>query len=144
MSHDCSNGPVSTMPGSTSKAQANIPCEEEGCLLPSTTRVQGETDSMGCEYIHYCDVHYSGFKLDFQAQAEEARKGTCDWCKLSATDLRNRRDLDEGSAGPVYRVCGSCRTKDNERAAEELNQLYEDDPGFYDRWEADALFDEED
>lgn len=134
MDYSCSHSPVSTMPGSTSKAQPGIPCEEDGCSISSDIRVQGETDSMGCEYIHFCSGHYSAFKLAAEASAEEARTGMCDWCKHSATDLRDRRDYDEGSAGRIYRVCGSCCTKDNERAAEELEELREHDDW---RWRDD-------
>lgn len=127
MDYSCSQGPVSTMPGSTYKAQPDIPCEEEGCTLSSDIRVQGETDSIGCEYHHYCSTHYTAFKLAVEAHAQEARTGMCDWCGKHATDLRNRRDYDEGSSGRIYRVCSPCCTKDNERAAEELDELREGD-----------------
>jgi hypothetical protein len=57
----------------------------------------------------------------------EARCGMCDWCKSEATDLRAKRDYDEGMSGPVYDVCGACVRKESELASQELEES-----GYYD------------
>jgi hypothetical protein len=88
---------------------------------PAVRRVQGETDSFGCEYILMCQECLDKFRA-YQS-SEEATTGCCDWCKSHATDLANRRDSDEGTAGPLYRVCGACRKKDNEHHAAELAEM---------------------
>jgi hypothetical protein len=42
--------------------------------------------------------------------------------------LRDRRDIDEGMCGPVYRVCGACEKKYDAELAAEL-AYYDDDYG---------------
>jgi hypothetical protein len=54
--------------------------------------------------------------------SEEARTGKCDWCKDAATDLRDGRDYDEGLSGPVYRICGRCHKRQQDRLQEELDR----------------------
>lgn len=125
----CSEGPVSTMPGSISSVLAGEMCDTHRDV-PAVLRVQGETDSFGCEYILMCGECHVNFR-NYQ-NSEEARTGTCDWCKSHATDLANRRDYDEGMSGPMYRVCGECRRKDLERAQAELDEYGDDDPYFDD------------
>ncbi|MEL6236966.1 MAG: hypothetical protein AAFO57_00365 [Pseudomonadota bacterium] len=83
---------------------------------PAVTRVQGETDSFGAEYIDMCQE----CREEFKRHKDEARHGPCDWCKTNATDLRPRRDFEEGMSGPVYQVCGACVRRENERLAKEL------------------------
>jgi hypothetical protein len=85
---------------------------------PAVKRVQGETDSFGAEYIDMCQECLDAFR---NRDTTEEQTGSCDWCGGSATDLRSRRDWEEGSSGPVYRVCGACVTKENKRMAEELD-----------------------
>lgn len=124
---------VSTLPGSVTAVLEGEVCDTH-VDRPAVTRVQGETDSMGCEYVFMCDECRDAWRA--YRDSPEARSGCCDWCKSAATDLSNRRDYDEGMAGPVYRVCGACRTKDNERAAAELDEMgddpFFDDPSDYD------------
>jgi hypothetical protein len=64
------------------------------------------------------------------ARSAEARTGKCDWCKKDAIDLADTRDYEEGMAGPVYRVCGSCRKRRNDEDRAELDR--HDDWGDYD------------
>lgn len=118
---DCSRGPVSTMPGDISDPPDGARCDTHQDRV-AVRRVQGETDSFGCEWLDLC----AECVADFQEYARQGRAGRCDWCKQDAEDLRPRRDYEEGMAGPVYEVCGACIRKDNERSAAEL-AAYEDD-----------------
>ena len=93
------------------------PCDDHPDR-PAVNRVQTETDSFGCEYAHLCQECIDKMRAEVAA----ARCGKCDWCKKDATDLSPRRDYDEGMSGPVYDVCGVCRTNANERARAELEE----------------------
>jgi hypothetical protein len=97
-------------------------CDDHPDVL-AVARVQGETDSFGSELMDLCQACVD--EMNAYAATEDARSGCCDWCKSSATDLRNRRDADEGMSGPVYRVCGACVKRENDAAHEELD--YDDD-----------------
>lgn len=110
-------GPIRSLPGSRHAAPEGIKCDF--CNeADAVTRVQGETDSFGCEMHDLCRP--CADRLREQCNSVEARTGQCDWCKGEATDLRDRRDIDEGMAGPVYRVCGGCAKRDEDRIREEL------------------------
>lgn len=98
--------------------------EEWQCENVATVRVQGETDSFGAEYYHYCEACYT-LEQELQQYFTERHaedEAQCEWCKKVTTqkDLRYTRDIDEGSNGPVYEVCGSCRARQAEQIAEEL------------------------
>jgi len=47
-------------------------------------------------------------------------------CKNPADDLRDRRDFEEEMTGRIYRVCGACVTKENERLADEVDEFGDD------------------
>ena len=98
---------------------------------PAIARIQGETDSFGCEYWDVCQECLDGIRA--RNRSPEARTGRCDWCKQHATDLCHTRDYEEGLAGPVYRVCRECIRRRNERVAEEEEML--GGSGFYDDWD---------
>jgi hypothetical protein len=122
-------GPISTLHGAHHAVPEGVMCDEH-TDRPATHRVQGETDSFGCELIDMCDECHVAHKVEMAAYREEARRGQCEWCKGTATDLRDRRDPDEGSYGRVYRVCGACVKRQNEEAEEELERYgYYDDCG---------------
>ena len=109
-------GPISTLPGRVHNLPAGTMCDSHPDR-PAAARVQGETDSFGCEMYDLCSECLAEHRA--YAASAEARSGQCDWCKQQATDLSNRRDMDEGMAGRVYRVCGACRKRDDARIAEE-------------------------
>jgi|GEM_PF-654994 len=109
-------GPCSTLPGALHAVPEGTKCDDHPDRL-AVKRVQGETDSFGAELNDMCDECYATMK----SQLAEDRSGCCDWCKQHATDLRNKRDFEEGSCGPVYRVCGACVKRENDRLAEELD-----------------------
>ena len=112
-------GPVSTLPGYCHPLPKDAVCDNHHDRL-AVSRVQGETDSFGCEVYDLCkeclDKHLS------YTRSPKARTGKCDWCKNEATNLSFVRDSDEGSYGPVYHVCGSCRKKQDDRINEELSR----------------------
>lgn len=73
----------------------------------ATKRVQGETDSFGCEYVYLCDKHFA----ELQKEEEEPRIYYCDWCHQEVEKTTPTRDYDEGLHGRVYQVCQNCRKK---------------------------------
>jgi hypothetical protein len=112
-------GPISTLPGASHAVPDGAKCDRHP-RRKAVARIQGETDSFGCELNDMCqeclDEHRSYLK---SPEAAEYRKGVCEWCKNPADDLRDRRDFEEGMTGRVYRVCGGCVKKENERLEEE-------------------------
>lgn len=115
----CSNGPVSTLPGSFHSTEEGAMCD----LHPdrkSVVRIQSETDSFGAEYDDMCQECFDTFKL-----TPNAGIGECDWCKNHSDNLQPARDYDEGMFGPVYEVCPSCRKRQNDDARDELDS-YDD------------------
>lgn len=119
-------GPISTLPGAHHSVPAGVMCDEHADR-PATHRVQGETDSFGAELNDMCDECHAAYKREMAETATERATGTCDWCGRSATDLRPRRDYEEGSYGRLYDVCGACIRRQNEEAEEELERS-----GWYD------------
>lgn len=124
---DVSRGPVQSMPYSRHALPEGAMCDRHP-RRKAVARVQGETDSFGCEYNDVCAKCLKEIQ-DYRDSAE-ARTGACQWCGKHATDLRDARDFEEGMAGPLYRVCGSCIKRRNDEAAEELAQYDHD----YDDW----------
>ncbi len=94
------------LPGSyrTIKESENISCED--CDKLATVKVQGETDSFGCEYIYLCKECHEKIKLA-EKKDNEGEKN-CDWCKERKINVKPFRDLDEGNYGRVYSVCNEC------------------------------------
>lgn len=128
-------GPISTLPGHTADAPQGQMCDDHPDR-PAYRRVQGETDSFGSEQYDMCVECYDRHRTEMAALREKERTGMCDWCKTHATDLRNRRDLNEGMCGPVYRVCGACIRLENEELQAELDGDYDDYDYDYDEdWE---------
>lgn len=111
---DYHSGPVSTLPGHQRSLPDGAKCDEHGDR-PAVRRIQGETDSFGCEFLDLCAECLERVREDRDA----ARMGKCEWCKKDAGDLADTRDYEEGMAGRIYRVCGACRKRMSDRAAEE-------------------------
>lgn len=121
-------GPISTLSGAVHSVPDGQKCDEHP-ERDAVARVQGETDSFGCEMHDMCQECLDAERAWRNSpEASEWRKGTCEWCKNPADDLRDRRDYEEGNCGRVYRVCGACVKKDNEYWAEEarLHDAYDD------------------
>lgn len=119
-------GPISTLPGANHAVPDRTMCDAHPDR-PATRRVQGETDSFGCELIDMCDECHAIYKREMAETATERATGVCEWCGQPATDLRQRRDYEEGSYGSLYDVCGACIRQQNQEAAEELERS-----GYYD------------
>ena len=113
----CSNGPVSTMPGSRTLIAAGVIHCDDHADRWAQYRVQGETDSFGCEYLHLCASCADAMRI----ASLEPKDGYCEWHKGEGLNLRPFRDIDEGMAGPVYMTCQSCRDKVHLAAAEEMD-----------------------
>lgn len=118
-------GPISTLPGRGHDFPDGTMCDHHP-ERPAVARIQGETDSFGCEMNDMrqecLDEHRAYMR------SPEATTGRCDWCKKDAADLRTTRDYEEGMCGPVYEVCGACRQRRDEAAQAELDAF--DDGGW--------------
>lgn len=119
-------GPISSLPGTPHDLPDGAMCDEHPDR-PAIARIQGETDSFGCEMCDCCQECLDEIRA--YDRSAEARTGRCDWCKQDASDLRNKRDFEEGFAGPVYRVCGVCSKKYDDAMDEEsrYDDYYYDD-----------------
>ena len=124
-------GPISTLPGSSHHLPEGTMCDRHP-NRPAVARMQGETDSFGSEMNDVCKECLEADRA--YARSPEARTGKCDWCKNDATDLATTRDYDEGQAGPVYRVCGGCRAKRDERVRQENEEWDRNNPDYGDDW----------
>lgn len=107
-------GPISSLPGAVYKAEGD--CDDHPGV-PAVKRIQGETDSMGCEMIDMCQECYTKFTLAREELAKEEH--ACDWCGNMAP-LRAHRDYEEGMSGPVYQVCGACIRRESDSLAAEM------------------------
>lgn len=113
-------GPISTLPGRCHDFPDGTKCDEHPDR-DAVARVQGETDSFGCEMHDMCAECLEAARAWSRSpEADEWRKGKCEWCKTEVTDLRDARDYDEGMCGRVYRVCGPCVKRQNDEAEREL------------------------
>lgn len=117
-------GPISTLPGSRHAPPEGAMCDEHPDR-PAVVRVQGETDSMGCEMYDLCDECA-------KAERDHDDIGRCDWCKTDNVKRQPRRDIDEGMYGPVYYVCKACADKDEDALRRELDDDGFDDDAFDD------------
>jgi len=111
-------GPISTLPGHHSKSPDGEVCDHHPDR-PAIHRVQGETDSFGCEGADYCQECYDKQEAEVAKHKAEAATGMCEWCKNHATDLKKHRDFEEGASGRVYDVCLACRRRESEALAAE-------------------------
>ncbi len=109
-------GPISSLPGSGHSLPDGTMCDEHP-TIPAIKRIQGETDSFGSEMHDMCQHCIDEHKKHLA----KARCGVCDWCEKEATDLRSRRDFEEGMCGSIYQVCGACVKRENDALEEEMN-----------------------
>lgn len=119
-------GPISTLSGAVHEVPDGMKCDNHP-RRKAVARVQGETDSFGCEMHDFCRQCLEKDRAwKNSPEAAEWRKGKCEWCSGAATDLRDARDYEEGMTGRVYRVCGACIKKQNDDLKEEAD--------YYDDW----------
>lgn len=136
-------GPISTLSGALHELPDGQMCDQHPDRK-AVVRIQGETDSFGCEMNDMCEECAEGYRSYLRSpEAAEHRKGTCEWCKHPADDLRDRCDFEEGMTGRVYRVCGACVKAENDRLAEEAEE-YERQHGFDDPGDFDDDYDDDD
>jgi hypothetical protein len=108
-------GPISTLPGARHRLPEGATCDQHPDR-PAVARVQGETDSMGCEMYDLCAECLAA---DREAERTRDPSGTCEWCKTHKPRLRLVRDYDEGLYGRVYEACDDCIKRRDERIEEE-------------------------
>lgn len=114
-------GPISSLPGAHHDVPDGTMCDLHPDR-PAVARVQGETDSMGCELNDMCQECLDEHRRQV---ASADTSGICDWCKNFASKLRDHRDYEEGMCGRVYQVCDDCVKKENDRLKAEM--AYDDD-----------------
>ncbi|WP_024516969.1 hypothetical protein [Bradyrhizobium sp. Tv2a-2] len=118
-------GPISTLAGAMHGVPDGQMCDRHPDR-PAIARVQGETDSFGCEMHDMCKECLDDHRAYKNSpEAAERRKGKCEWCKNDATDLRDARDFEEGLSGRVYRVCGACINRQQDELRAELDDMDE-------------------
>lgn len=116
-------GPISSMPGSRHALPKGATCDDHPDR-PAVARVQGETDSFGCEMVDMCEECVAEHEAYRQSHGGAHGEGFCQWCKAGPIRLFAKRDYDEGLSGPVYYICEPCRTKAHIRENEEAEQYY--------------------
>ncbi len=102
------SGPVSTLPGYVRQCtDPSEMCHTEGHEnVPAIATIQGETDSMGAEYIGACRECLE------KHQANGSSGGRLGFCNCGRNEiLLPFRDPDEGMSGPVYYKCSPCRAE---------------------------------
>ena len=115
-------GPISTLPGDRHHLPPGAMCDMHPSV-PAVARIQGETDSFGCEMLDMCQKCLDEHRE--YLHEERDRLQTCDWCKAENVKVRKQRDYDEGMYGPVYRVCNDCIKKQNDAIDAELDRFAE-------------------
>jgi hypothetical protein len=117
-------GPISTLPGTAHDTPDSAKCDNHP-EVAAYIRVQGETDSFGSEMSDLCEACYVEYKAETAKYAAERATGKCDWCGNNVTDLKQMRDWEEGSYGPIYDVCGVCRKRRKEEDEREFEVSYD-------------------
>lgn len=90
---------------------------------PAVARIQGETDSFGCEMIDMCQECFDAYREEIK---NEDTSGVCDWCKQLVHHRRPHRDFEEGMTGRVYDVCDACIAKELEAELDYYLDYYDD------------------
>lgn len=115
---DVISGGVSTLPGAKWKLPPGTMCDDHPDR-PAVARIQGETDSMGCELNDLCQECADAVRK----YNETPRDGYCEVHKGEGKNLKPRRDSEEGMCGRLYDTCEDCRRKESERLNAELAEL---------------------
>jgi len=118
----------STFPGATrpSREADDCPCQYDDCAEVATQEYCTEVDSMGGEWLPLCDAHIEQFKEDV-ANANALSDGECEWCKARDVQVAPFRDWQEGTQGPMYDVCETCRGKSIDEANKLADNVPEDE-----------------
>lgn len=121
-------GPISTLPGAAHDYPDGTMCDYHPDRL-AVARIQGETDSMGCEMYDMCQECLDEHR-EHMRNADHS--GVCEWCKQHKTRLRPQRDYEEGMYGRVYDVCDECIKRVDAENRAYLDQ-FDDEPDY--EWE---------
>lgn len=128
-------GPISTLQGAVRNVPLGMMCDDHPDS-PAVVRVQGETDSFGSEQHDLCAECKARYDAERRALDGGVYLGNCGRCGACQVPMFPWRDYDEGSAGPVYYNCRSCKNQIvgamNEAAHQELEE-----GGYYDRYDFD-------
>lgn len=111
---DASKGPVATLPGSSQPSPEGLSCDNHADRV-ATTRIQGETDSFGCEYFDLCEPCAATLLEGIRKARQQPHR--CDWCGQEKIGCRPHRDFEEGTGGAVYTVCPDCIRMESARIA---------------------------
>lgn len=119
-----------------SRADKHVVCEnhpESSAIYHVVQEKDGITD-----VSELCSECYSAF-LSAQ-QDERSYIEQCDYCKKEVEGCTNYQDHEEGSSGPVYRVCAACREQRNKEIAAFYDDIMPEDFPFnadFEGWEED-------
>lgn len=114
-------GPISSLPGAVHSIPDGTPCDFHP-ERPAVVRIQGETDSFGCEMHDLCDE----CAKEHREEMRQPNIGKCDWCSTANVARTPARDYEEGMNGPVYYVCAACKKRQSDRIDAEAS-YYDDD-----------------
>ena len=120
---------MSYLPGQELKVLKSDICEEGDCYDKAVLKIVGEVDSFGYETFCMCEKHADAYKKSLEDSSDEEQ--SCDWCRKMSTTVDFYRDWEEGSNGPVYEVCESCRRKNAATHDDFDDEFYDDDDDDY-------------
>jgi DNA-directed RNA polymerase subunit RPC12/RpoP len=108
-----STSSVNSLPGSKKACSNGEKCDDHP-EVDAVHRIQGETDSFGCEYFYVCQLCFEEFEKAGDPEYD------CDGCGIDGP-VKPARDPDEGMAGPVYYYCTTCMKEHKERISRDHN-----------------------
>ena len=114
-------GPISSLPGALHEVPEKMMCDFHPDR-PATVRIQGETDSFGCEMYDFCDE----CAREHREEMRQPNVGKCDWCGAQNAKLIDARDYEEGMCGPVYQVCAACKKRQSDQIEAEMARYGDD------------------
>jgi hypothetical protein len=103
-------GPNSYLPGRVLIPAKNTFCDEHHDV-PAVKEIVGETDSWGSETEYQCQACFDKMQERLKQEQANPEPASCDSCGVMTTDRKPTRDFEEGTTGPVYYCCPSCRNK---------------------------------
>lgn len=113
-------GPISSMPGHRHDFPDGTMCDVHPDR-PAVARIQGETDSFGCEMADCC----AECLAEMRAELAAPNIGDCAWCSATSVERVQTRDYEEGMCGPIYHVCYACKERQTAQIEQDL-RAYDD------------------
>lgn len=115
---------MNNLPGAISRPDHGAPCDQHAERV-AIVRVQGETDSFGCEHIHMCEQCKAAYDAHRECLGGANHTGPCGRCGQDLP-LFPVRDWEEGSSGPVYYRCAPCKREFIHLRDADLGDLVDD------------------